>query len=295
MSTPKQKSGLGKGLSALISNASTEVRSNIVQSVQNFSEIDIDKIEVNPFQPRADFNDNSMDELTQSIKLHGLIQPITVRMTQLGTFEIISGERRYRASRLAGLSKIPAYIRVANDQSMLEMALIENTHREDLNPIEVALSYQRLIEEINISQEVVAERVGKNRSTVSNFLRLLRLPAQIQLSIKNGEVSMGQARPLIGIENEEEQLDIFYRIVNESLSVREVEELIKNFKQNPKSKSKKIKVKVDSSHLTPFVEQFEKKLESKVKVVVSASGKGEITIQFKDNDDLLRISQLIDN
>jgi ParB family chromosome partitioning protein len=295
MSTPKQKSGLGKGLSALISNASTEVRSNIVQSVQNFSEIDIDKIEVNPFQPRADFNDNSMDELTQSIKLHGLIQPITVRMTQIGTFEIISGERRYRASRLAGLSKIPAYIRVANDQSMLEMALIENTHREDLNPIEVALSYQRLIEEINISQEVVAERVGKNRSTVSNFLRLLRLPAQIQLSIKNGEVSMGQARPLIGIENEEEQLDIFYRIVNESLSVRQVEELIKNFKQNPKSKSKKIKVKVDSSHLAPFVEQFEKKLDSKVKVVVSASGKGEITIQFKDNEDLLRISQLIDN
>jgi ParB family chromosome partitioning protein len=178
---------------------------------------------------------------------------------------------------------------------MLEMALIENTHREDLNPIEVALSYQRLIEEINISQEVVAERVGKNRSTVSNFLRLLRLPAQIQLSIKNGEVSMGQARPLIGIENEEEQLDIFYRIVNESLSVRQVEELIKNFKQNPKSKSKKIKVKVDSSHLAPFVEQFEKKLDSKVKVVVSASGKGEITIQFKDNEDLLRISQLIDN
>jgi len=230
-----KKPALGRGLSALLENAKTDITTKAIDNAPvlgSVSNIPISAIETNPFQPRTEFEEVALNELAQSIKEHGIIQPITVRKLGYDKYQIISGERRFRAAQLAGLTEIPAFIRVANDQQMLEMALIENIQREDLNPIDIALSYQRLMDECKLTQEEVSKRVGKQRSTVANYLRLLKLPAPIQKALKENAITMGHARALINIENEDKQLALFALILEQDLSVREVEELAKGAKLN---------------------------------------------------------------
>ncbi|MFN7301134.1 MAG: ParB/RepB/Spo0J family partition protein, partial [Bacteroidota bacterium] len=221
--TPKKKGGLGRGLSALLENADTDITSKEVRPAGGISQIPISQIEANPFQPRTEFEAVALEELASSIRVHGVIQPITVRKLGYDKYQLISGERRTRASILAGLERIPAFIRVANDQDMLEMALIENIQRADLNAIEVALSYKRLLEECSLKQDDLAGRVGKDRTTVNNYLRLLRLPDEIQIGIREGKVSMGHARAMINMDDMAEQLDLYRRIIEENLSVRTTE------------------------------------------------------------------------
>ena len=222
------KGGLGRGLNALISDNTYTAKPEEVISSGNIAEVEISKIEPNPNQPRTVFDEEKLNELADSIKTLGIIQPITLRKIDDEKFQIISGERRYRASKIAGLEKVPAYIRDADDNSVLELALVENIQREDLNPIEVAISYRRLVEECNISQENVSKRVGKGRTTITNFLRLLKLPDEIQAALRNKLISVGQVRPLISIEDENLQLDLFHKIYENGLSARQVEELVKN-------------------------------------------------------------------
>ena len=235
-----KKRGLGRGLSALLESIETDITSDtnsesaklVLGSIAN---IEIEKIEANPFQPRATFNKEALVELSESIKQHGVIQPVTVRKLGNGYFQLISGERRFRASQIAGLSEIPAYIRVANDQAMLEMALVENIQREDLDPIEVAISYKRLIEECKLTQEGLSEKVAKNRSTVTNFLRLLKLPVEIQAGLRERKLTMGHARSLINIPEEKEQLRVYTKIIEDGLSVRQTEEISSHTKNTKKS------------------------------------------------------------
>jgi len=223
-----KRSALGKGLGALIEDAGT--MNDFVRN-SSIDEIDINQIESNPFQPRTDFDEESLNELATSIKEIGIIQPITVRKSANGKFQLISGERRFRASIIAGLKTIPAYVRTADDQGMLEMALVENIQREDLDAIEIAISYQRLIEECTLTQESLSDRVGKKRSTITNYLRLLKLPAEIQLGIRKKMLSMGHARALINIEDANDQLYIFEQIINDGLSVRKVEDMVRAIKE----------------------------------------------------------------
>src|SRR6478752_7405445 len=228
-----KKKALGRGLSALLSDneedekLDVEISTDVIPSTpaNGMSEIQISEIEVNPFQPRTHFDEDALLELAESIKVHGIIQPITVRRLSRNQYQLISGERRFQAAKIAGLRAIPAYIRLADDQQMLEMALIENIQRENLNPIEISLSYQRLISECNLKQEELGDRVGKNRSTVTNYLRLLKLPPDIQIALRDQKISMGHARAIINVDNPESQLFIFKKIVAEDLSVRKVEEL----------------------------------------------------------------------
>jgi ParB family transcriptional regulator, chromosome partitioning protein len=221
----KRKGGLGRGLGALIEGSKTE--SAAIAAVNSIAEIPVSQIETNPFQPRTHFDQEALEELAESIRVQGIIQPITVRQLDHNTYQLISGERRFQASKLAGLDTIPAYIRKANDQQMLEMALIENIQRENLNAIEIALSYQRLLSECNLKQEELGDRVGKKRTTVTNYLRLLKLPPAIQIGLRDNQISMGHARALINIENVDQQLEVFNRIVREELSVRKVEEIVR--------------------------------------------------------------------
>ncbi|HQW23059.1 MAG TPA: ParB/RepB/Spo0J family partition protein, partial [Bacteroidia bacterium] len=221
-----KKSALGKGLSALLESNDTDVTSNLSPAatggvVGSIAQIPLEQIEPNPFQPRVDFDDTALGELAASIKEQGIIQPITVRKLGYDKYQIISGERRYKASKLGGLKTIPAYIRVANDQGMLEMAIVENIQRQDLNSLEVALSYKRLIDECGLTQEELSERLGKNRSTVTNFLRLLKLPPDIQASVRDGKISMGHARAILGVDDIDKQLYIYREILNKNLSVRD--------------------------------------------------------------------------
>ena len=227
------KKVLGRGLSALLENADTDITGLEPKALHSIAEIKISQIIANPFQPRTEFDEEALNELSESIKVHGIIQPITVRKIGYEKYELISGERRTRASILAGLNAIPAYIRLANDQQMLEMALIENIQRENLNSIEVALSYKRLLDECGLKQEELGDRVGKKRSTVNNYLRLLKLPDEIQMAIKEGELMMGHARALVNVENPENQLAIFRAVINGSLSVRQVEDLVRTEKETP--------------------------------------------------------------
>ncbi|MFN0048873.1 MAG: ParB/RepB/Spo0J family partition protein, partial [Cytophagales bacterium] len=223
-----RKSVLGRGLAALISDADeTDLEYNHAHGTSNINDIPLDHIEVNTFQPRNYFDEEALLELAESIKVQGIIQPITVRKLADQQYQIISGERRYRASKLAGLNAIPAYVRVADDQQMLEMALIENIQRENLNPIEISLSYQRLMTECSLKQEELGDRVGKNRATVANYLRLLKLPPDIQIAVRDNRISFGHARAIISIDSVENQLAVFKRIVNEELSVRKTEELVR--------------------------------------------------------------------
>ena len=285
-----KKKALGRGLSALLSDTPETSRlDEAPRASGNMNEISIGEIEVNPFQPRQYFDQEALRELSESIKVHGIIQPITVRKLSRNQFQVISGERRFQAARLAGLKTIPAYVRAADDQQMLEMSLIENIQRENLNPIEIALSYQRLLTECNLKQDELGERVGKNRSTVTNYLRLLKLPPDIQIALRDNKLTMGHARAIINVENPEVQLLIFKRTLREDLSVRQVEELARSMSKGNKEKSSPTTaVSASSREIT----QLQGKLSSHfgTKVSVKSDGrKGEIKIPFLSIEDLNRI------
>jgi ParB family transcriptional regulator, chromosome partitioning protein len=296
--TIKKKGGLGRGLGALIEGSydkKTEAPAPTANPVNTVGEIRLDQIETNPYQPRTYFDKDALEELADSIRVQGIIQPITVRQLDSGTFQLISGERRYQASKLAGLEVIPAYIRKANDQQMLEMALIENIQRENLNAIEIALSYQRLLSECSLKQEELGERVGKKRTTVTNYLRLLKLPPDIQVALRDNLISMGHARALINIENIDQQLEVFRRIVEQELSVRKVEEIVRNL-SNREKKNKPV-TKPTAHALSNDVKQVESRLSShfgtKIQVKSNKSGKGEIKIPFLSVDELNRILEIL--
>jgi ParB family transcriptional regulator, chromosome partitioning protein len=288
-----KKSDLGKGIRALLSNIDDEVKENPAKVTKELSSnvamLPIEYIEVNPFQPRKDFDAAALEELSASITAYGLIQPITVRRLNDTAYQLISGERRFRASKLAGLQEVPAYIRAAeNDQEMLEMALVENIQREDLNAIEVAISYQRLIDECNMTHDNMSERVGKKRSTITNYLRLLKLPGEIQTAIKNKMLSMGHARALAGINDLGLQLMLFHQTIKENLSVREVESLIQKYSETKGSDTKKATAK-----LSPEYRQVQDTLSSffgtKIQLKTQGGGKGAIVINFGSDDELNRI------
>jgi len=293
MAKATKKQALGRGLSALLKespNINSASDKNAEKLVGNIIEIDLASIEVNPYQPRTYFDEESLRELASSIKELGVIQPITVRKVKGNLFQLVSGERRFRASKLIGNETIPAYIRIANDQEMLEMALVENIQRKNLDPIEVALSYQRLIDEIQLTQEELSVRVGKKRSTVTNYLRLLKLDPIIQTGMRDGFISMGHGRALINVESTEDQLAIYEKILKEKLSVRQTEELVKNLKSVPKTSSKK-------KTLPPFVKNGKKDFSDffghKIDITVNNNGKGKIVIPFHSEEDFNRIKKLL--
>ncbi|WP_113654135.1 ParB/RepB/Spo0J family partition protein [Pedobacter namyangjuensis] len=300
MTSFQRKTGLGKGLSALLDDnesvnapakTATDTFEQTIQ-VGSISHVNINDIETNPYQPRTEFDQVALNELSESIKVQGLIQPITVRKNG-STYQLISGERRLRASKLAGLTQIPAYIRSADDQQMLEMALIENIQRENLNAIEVALSFQMMIDECNLKPEQLGERVGKNRTTVSNYLRLLKLPTAIQASIRDGKISMGHARALINVEEVEKQLFIHQEILDKGLSVRKVEELVRSI-HHVQVKPIKGVAKGTSFEYQKLQKDLASKFSTKVKLKVNDNGKGAIEIPFVSNEDLNRILELLD-
>ncbi len=293
MANPK-KSALGRGLSALLENEDTDITGSTGVSgkatVGSIAEISISKIEANPFQPRTRFESNALEELAESIRTHGVIQPVTVRKMGNDTFQLISGERRFRASQLAGLNTVPAYVRVANDQTMLEMALVENIQREDLNPIEVAVSYKRLIEECELTHEGLSEKISKSRSNITNFLRLLKLPPEIQMALTKGTISMGHARALINIKDEQKQLEIFERIIDEVLSVRDVENLARQAKRPAPSKNDTAQKKEYYKDAKYGISQ---RLNAKVDLKFLPNGNGKIVIDFVNEHDLNRIVELL--
>ena len=294
MSLQNKKRGLGRGLDAILQSPETDITSSDISGnyvAGAVAELNIDFIEANPFQPRTDFDEAALNELAESIKIQGVIQPVTVRKMGRDKYQLISGERRLRASKMAGLKTIPVFIRVANDEQMLEMALIENTHREGLNAIEIALSYQRLIEECNITQEQLSEKVGKDRSTVTNFLRLLKLPPEVQVALRDGFISMSQARAIINIEDKTKQLIILKEIIDKDLSVRQVEELVRSL--NTKNvKTKKQKDVLPEAFIYK-VDSLSKSLNTKVKINRNSKGKGSLTIDFKNDEDFERLIAII--
>ena len=292
-----KKQALGRGLSALLKDPENDIKSvsdkNADKVVGNIVELEIDAIEINPFQPRSNFNEESLQELATSIKELGVIQPITVRKTDFNKYQLISGERRLRASKLAGLNVVPAYIRIANDNESLTMALVENIQRHDLDPIEIALSYQRLIDEIQLTQEQMSERVGKKRSTIANYLRLLKLDPIIQTGIRDGFISMGHGRAIINIENQDVQTSIYQKIVSQNLSVRETEALVKNYQDSLKPKSAS-KAKTNSFAISAEVNKvITDYFGAKVEVKIAGNGKGKISIPFHSEEDFNRIIKLI--
>lgn len=295
MTLQNKKRGLGRGLDAILQSPDTDITSTDISGnyvAGAVAELNIEFIEANPFQPRTDFDDNALNELAESIKTQGVIQPVTVRKMGRDKYQLISGERRLRASKLAGLKTIPVFIRVANDEQMLEMALIENTHREDLNAIEVALSYQRLIEECRLTQEQLSEKVGRDRTTVANFLRLLKLPPEVQVALRDGFISMSQARSIINIEDKEKQLIILKEIIDKDLSVRQVEELVRST-HNKKNKTSKQKNVLPESFIF-HADKLSKSLNTKVKIERNNKGKGSLTINFKNDEEFERLMSLID-
>lgn len=288
-----KKQALGRGLSALLKDSSNTISvsdKNTDKASGSIMEIELGLIDVNPYQPRTYFDNESLQELASSIKELGVIQPITVRKLDINKFQLVSGERRFRASKLIGNKTIPAYIRLANDQEMLEMALVENIQRKNLDPIEVALSYNRLIDEIKLTQEELSIRVGKKRSTVTNYLRLLKLDPILQTGIRDGFISMGHGRAIINIESTEDQLNIYEKILREKLSVRQTEELVKSLKTSVKSKPKK-------KQLPRFVKESLKDISEylghKIDVSVNSNGKGKLTIPFHSEEDFNRIKNLL--
>ena len=292
-----KKQALGRGLSALLKDPENDIKSvedkNADKVVGNIIELEIEAIEINPFQPRSNFNEESLKELATSIKELGVIQPITVRKLDFNKYQLISGERRLRASKLVGLTTVPAYIRIANDNESLVMALVENIQRHDLDPIEIALSYQRLMDEIQLTQEQMSERVGKKRSTIANYLRLLKLDPIIQTGIRDGFISMGHGRAIINIEDLDAQTDIYQKIVSQNLSVRDTEALVKSYHESLKPKAA-VKVKtasfdIDDSQKRAFNSYF----GNKVDIKVASNGKGKITIPFQSEEDFNRIIELI--
>ncbi|MBD1392735.1 ParB/RepB/Spo0J family partition protein [Mucilaginibacter glaciei] len=307
MSTEK-RNALGKGLSALLNDSDTvnhnknaysnnnANRNNGVtetNSLGSVNEIRISEIVVNPYQPRTEFDEQALADLSASIKLQGLIQPITVRRVNTNSYQLISGERRLRASKLAGLTQIPAYIRTANDQQMLEMALIENIQREDLNAIEVALSFQRMIEELSLKQEELGDRVSKNRSTVTNYLRLLKLPPTIQASLRDGEITMGHAKALLAVEDSTAQIFIHQQIIKNGLSVRKTEEMVRDITHAPAKKEGK-QPEALPYQMQKIQDDLAGKFSTRVKLKINTQGNGTIEIPFLSEDDLGRILEMLD-
>ena len=289
MAKSKRKPALGRGLSALLNDPNKTIDSendiNSTGIIGSIIDLPLDKISANPFQPRTHFNDEALKELSNSIKELGIIQPVTVRKVEENLFELVSGERRFKASKIAGLKSIPAYIRLANDQESLEMALVENIQRQDLDPIEIGLSYQRLIEEIDLTQDQLSERVGKKRSTITNYIRLLKLDPIIQTGIRDGFVSMGHGRALVNVDNIQTQLDLYKLIVKKGLSVRATEILVRNTK-NPKTYK-------GTSYKPAFIKQaahdLEILFETPVSVSANSEGKGVLKISFDSQKKLQHI------
>jgi ParB family chromosome partitioning protein len=287
-----KKQALGRGLSALI-----ETEPVVAVGSTLFNEIEISKINPNPNQPRTDFDDEALEELAASIRANGIISPITLRKISDDNYQIIAGERRYRASKLAGLDKIPAYIRDVDDGQVMEMALIENIQREDLNAIEIALSYNSLVATLNITQEALAERVGKKRATITNYLRLLKLPAEIQMGLKNKKIDMGHARALVSVENPEVMLNIYAQVLAEGASVRRTEELVR-LAANGETDEKPLKKEKQHAFMPEeydaLCKELNDKFNAKVKLSYNEKGKGKVTIPFDSDDDLMRLMSLFD-
>lgn len=293
----KRTGGLGRGLGSLLegNKYTGKTESSTINEVNTIADIAIDQIQTNPFQPRTHFDQTALEELAESIKVQGIIQPITVRQLDQNTYQLISGERRYQASKIAGLTVIPAYIRKADDQQMLEMALIENIQRENLNAIEIALSYQRLLSECSLKQEELGDRVGKKRTTVTNYLRLLKLPPDIQIALRDNLISMGHARALINIDTVEKQLDVFKEVVAKELSVRKVEELVRNL-QNANKKpehQQKLQFNKYDGELKGVETRLSSQFGTKIQVKANNEGKGEIKIPFLSVDELNRILDIL--
>lgn len=294
MTVRKKYPALGRGLDALIST--NEVHTGGSSTIR---EIELDKITPNPNQPRRDFDETAMRELADSIAEIGIVQPITLRKMEDGTFQIIAGERRWRASKLAGLRSIPAYIRTADDENVMEMALIENIQREDLNSVEIALAYQHLIEQYNLTQEKLSERIGKNRSTITNYLRLLRLPAPVQMALQKKEIDMGHARALLTLDDPALQLKLFHEIVDKKLSVRKVEEMVKALSEGESVQSGKKKITPRGTQLPDEYNVLKNSLsnffQTNVQLTCSNKGKGKIVIPFANEEELERIIDLFDH
>jgi ParB-like partition proteins len=296
MTTPKQnKDALGKGIRSLLQNINSDLKtttgnlkSDVTEAVTGVLRIPVDQVEPNPRQPRHDFDETALNELATSIKMHDIVQPITVSQAANGKYRLISGERRWRAAKLAGLKDVPAYIRQANDQELLELALLENLQREDLNAVEIALSYKRMMEELSYTQEQVAERMGKERSTVANYIRLLKLPPDIQVAVRRGEVSMGHARALINVDTVDKQLYIFNEIRSRGLSVRQTEELVRKMYKSGNPVKESVK-----PSLPPAYKKIEDNLAShfstKVKLNHNKSGHGNISIEYYSIQELNKI------
>jgi len=293
-----KKNSLGRGLGALIESQETIPRkpepvfANSKQSGGGVNEVYIDEIDANPYQPRTIFDEETLNELASSIKEIGIIQPVTVRLKDDGRYQLISGERRLRASKIAGLQKLPAYVRKANDENLLEMALVENIQREDLDAIEIAISYQRLIDECSLTQELLSQRVGKKRATVTNYMRLLKLPADIQIGIKEKKLTMGHARALVNIEKPQDQIKIFNRIIEQDLSVRKVEELVREINV-PKEEKPEVNNSItkDYEYLKRDLSNF---FQTNIEFKRSNKGDGKIVIPFKSNSELQEIMELVE-
>ena len=292
----KRRNALGRGLGALLEDSPAKSTENTepqeTASAGSMNSIPVDSIEVNPFQPRTHFDQEALQELSESIKVQGIIQPITVRRLSKDKYQLISGERRFQATKLAGIETIPAYVRTADDQQMLEMALIENIQRENLNSIEIALSYQRLLTECDLKQEELGDRVGKKRTTVNNYLRLLKLPPDIQAALRDKKISMGHARALVNIENIDLQLDIFKKIIEQDLSVRKVEELARQATSARKEEVNESKPASDNKEIINLQSQLASHFGTRVQVK-SDGKKGEIKIPFVSVEDLNRILEIL--
>ena len=298
MAKATKKQALGRGLSALLKDPENDINSvndkNADKVVGNIVELELNTIDVNPFQPRSNFNDEALQELASSIKELGVIQPITVRKINFNTYQLVSGERRYRASKLIGLETIPAYIRIANDQESLEMALVENIQRQDLDPIEIALSYQRLIDEIELTQEKLSDRVGKKRSSIANYLRLLKLDPIIQTGIRDGFISMGHGRTLVNIKNKEDQLSFYEKIIAKNLSVRETEQNVRKYHETGNVETKTSGKSTERSLVTEEKQKaLSQYLDTSVVINTTEKGIGKISISFSSQDELTRIKKLI--
>ena len=296
MSNPKKKA-LGRGLSAILESPDTDITSKGTSGefvAGAIALLPVHQIDANPFQPREEFNEESLNELAGSIREQGIIQPITVRKMGYDKYQLISGERRLKASKIAGLTEIPCYIRIANDQQMLEMALVENIQRENLNSLEVAISYQRLIDECNLTQEELSKTVGKNRSTITNYIRLLKLPAEVQVAVRDNKISMGHARALINIDDELTQTTILRNIILKDLSVREVEEIARNLNKQGSTPKEKVTIEIPAD-VQNFRDLVAERFNTKVDVSLSNKGKGNIVIRFSSQKQLKNIlEELID-
>ena len=291
-----KKKALGRGLSAILESPETDITSRDISGeyvVGAIAHVPVHQIETNPFQPRTHFDETELAELTLSIQEQGIIQPITIRKLGYDKYQVIAGERRLKAAKIAGMKEIPAFIRIANDEQMLELALVENIQRQELNPLEIALSFQRLMDECQLKQDELSQKVGKDRSTVSNYIRLLKLPTEIQIAIRDNRITMGHARALITIEDTNTQLLILHRIVEKKLSVRQVEDIVKNLTGTPETRNRK-EIPILPAKFEKIKESLNNKLDTEIGLKVNAQGKGSIIIPFKSDEDFDRIVSKLD-